>query len=177
MKRDKKDENILVEDSGDTNAGLNRSMAMWDSVVREKLNQGIYDNIDKAYHKNHIYHGAGGYQMVGTDAMKKVISAFRAGFSDLHIENDIFGSGDRAVNHFRITGTHDGLWEGFKPTGKRIDVSGISINRFQNGKMVEEWEFWDELTLLRQMGILNGIGPCSIVEIVRGLSRDDTLIS
>ena len=171
MIKDSEVENGVVAENHDNSDTLNNNMAMWDSVVREKLNQGLYENIDKAYHQSHIYHGAGGYQMVGTNAMKKVIRDFRAGFSDLYIENDIFGSGDRAVNHFRITGTHDGLWEGLEPTGKQIDVTGISINRFDNGKMVEEWEFWDEMTLLKQLGVISkDDNPQSILALVKSLS-------
>jgi predicted ester cyclase len=36
-----------------------------------------------------------------------------------------------------MTGTHEGLWMGIKPTGKRIQVTGVNIDRLIGGKLVE----------------------------------------
>lgn len=77
--------------------------------------------------------------------MKVRVARFRAAFTGLKIENDIFGEGDCAVNHFHITGIHNGLWDGLPPTGKTIVMSGIAMVQFVNGRLVEEWEYFDEL--------------------------------
>jgi hypothetical protein len=41
------------------------------------------------------------------------------------------------------------------PTGKSIDISWImNACRIQDGKIVEEWEFLDQLDLVRQLGLI-----------------------
>jgi hypothetical protein len=52
---------------------------------------------------------------------------------------DAIESGDRVVVRWRAQGTHSGRITGIKPTGKRIDVTGINIYRFAGGRIVESW--------------------------------------
>jgi predicted ester cyclase len=49
-------------------------------------------------------------------------------------------------------GTHDGELMGIAPTMKEATVSGITMSRLQNGKVVEEWTNWDTLGMLQQLG-------------------------
>jgi predicted ester cyclase len=53
-----------------------------------------------------------------------------------------------------LSGTHQGEFFGVAPTGKRVEMSGITIDRFddESGKMVEEWPEYDLLGAMRQMG-------------------------
>ena len=43
---------------------------------------------------------------------------------------------------------------GIKPTGKKITIKGIIISRFENGKVVEEWEEANGVNILQQLGVL-----------------------
>jgi predicted ester cyclase len=43
---------------------------------------------------------------------------------------------------------------GIPPTGKQVTVSGITISRLKDGKIVEEWSNWDTLGMLRQLGVV-----------------------
>ena len=54
-------------------------------------------------------------------------------------------------NTFR--GTQQGETQGIPPTGKRVTVPGIFICRCAGGKIVEEWDIWDDLGLLQQLGV------------------------
>jgi hypothetical protein len=50
-------------------------------------------------------------------------------------------------------GTHQGEFRGIAPTGKRITVTGIGIFRFSDeGKVVESWDNFDQLGMMRQLG-------------------------
>jgi hypothetical protein len=42
------------------------------------------------------------------------------------------------------------------PTGKRIELEGITIHRIEDGKIVEEWERYDNLSVLQQLGLVGG---------------------
>ena len=41
---------------------------------------------------------------------------------------------------------------GVPPTGRRVDVDGMTILRFRDGKIVERWQAMDMLGLLTQLG-------------------------
>jgi predicted ester cyclase len=43
---------------------------------------------------------------------------------------------------------------GVAPTGKRVTMTGISIHRIADGKIVEEWQQWDSLGLMQQLGVV-----------------------
>src|SRR5262245_41252789 len=68
--------------------------------------------------------------------------------------DDVFAEGDKAVARWTSSGTHLGDYMGAPPTGKRLTTSGITIFRFEDGKVVEEWIQSDMLGLLQQVGAL-----------------------
>jgi predicted ester cyclase len=47
---------------------------------------------------------------------------------------------------------------GIAPTGRKIDVSAISIHRMEGGKIAETWEVWDTLGFLQQLGVIPAMG-------------------
>lgn len=55
---------------------------------------------------------------------------------------------------YTLTGTHQGEFQGIAPTGRRIEVRGVQIGRFENGKIVERWGSTDELGIMRQLGVM-----------------------
>jgi predicted ester cyclase len=55
-----------------------------------------------------------------------------------------------------LEGRHTGDALGVPATGRRVRVAGITISRIVNGQIVEGWNSWDQLGLLRQIGALPG---------------------
>lgn len=82
------------------------------------------------------------------------LQVYFSGFPDLKIKLDDTVSAENQVYiHWTLTGTHTGVYGELPPTGKRIKISGISrVNFDQNGKIVHEEVFYNELSLLQQMG-------------------------
>ena len=66
--------------------------------------------------------------------------------------DDLIAEGDRVVARFTVRGTHLGPLMGFAPTGKRLEVQGISIFRIAGGKIVEHWAVSDIAGLFVQLG-------------------------
>ena len=60
---------------------------------------------------------------------------------------------DLVVVYWRATGTntHEGM--GFPATGKKISIPGMTIFRFKNGKIIEEWGVFDMLLAMQQAGL------------------------
>jgi steroid delta-isomerase-like uncharacterized protein len=90
----------------------------------------------------------------GINGFRNVLEMFRKAFPDLRITiQDLFASKDRVTTRFVINATHIGELMDIPGTGKHVQVSGISIIRFEHGKMVEEWIEEDGLGLMRQLGV------------------------
>ena len=89
----------------------------------------------------------------GVEGLKQFVSMIRSAIPDLHItlEDDI-AEGDKVVSRWRAQGTHQGELMGIAPTGNQVMITGITIHRIEEGKIVEEWENWDALGLMQQIG-------------------------
>lgn len=48
---------------------------------------------------------------------------------------------------------------GIPPTNKRATVTGIDLDRYQNGKVVEAWASYDMLGMLQQLGVVPSLTP------------------
>jgi serine phosphatase RsbU (regulator of sigma subunit) len=55
------------------------------------------------------------------------------------------------VSHGTIRGTHQGEFRGIAPTGEEMAIEGMAVFRFSSeGKVVESWDSYDQLSLMRQ---------------------------
>ncbi len=62
--------------------------------------------------------------------------------------------GERIVYRYHATGTHQRPLFGLAATGRRIEVESAEIDRFEDGKLVESWNYADLMGLLRQLGAI-----------------------
>jgi len=91
----------------------------------------------------------------GADSIKGEIEYFRNAVPDLfwRVEDQV-AEGDKVTTRYSIGDTHQGEFFGIPGSGKRVEVSGINIDRFEGGKLVEEWASYDLLGGLRQIGAM-----------------------
>jgi steroid delta-isomerase-like uncharacterized protein len=94
----------------------------------------------------------------GPDGMVATVSTYQTGVNGHWEINDIFSSGDKVVARWTGSGQHVAELNGIPPTGKKIEVSAISIHRMQDGKIAETWEVWDTLGFLQQLGVVPAMG-------------------
>jgi steroid delta-isomerase-like uncharacterized protein len=93
-----------------------------------------------------------GRKIPDVKAAKGFISAFQIGFPDAqYVVEDTVVSGDKVVMRWSCTGTHDGKFLGQEPTGQSIEVTGITIFQFKNGKISRLWNNWDTYSLIQQL--------------------------
>jgi steroid delta-isomerase-like uncharacterized protein len=89
----------------------------------------------------------------GPEVLKRTVQMYRAAFPDVKITiDDVIAADDKVVLRWHSEGTHRGELEGLAPTGARGSVTGISIDHWKDGKVVESWTEWDNLGLARQLG-------------------------
>jgi hypothetical protein len=91
-----------------------------------------------------------------------LVCLYRHAFPDLRVEIvSQVAERDRVVTCLRMRGTQNGRLMGIQPSGRKLDVAGIRIDRLANGKIAESWFHLDSLAMLRQLGALPEIcrGP------------------
>jgi serine phosphatase RsbU (regulator of sigma subunit) len=117
--------------------------------VGNQLNLEIVDEIFERY----IAHQPDGSTLErGPEDVKRFHGEFHSAFPDFRISiEDQIAEGDKVVSHYTIRGTHQGEFRGMAPTGKEVELKGITIFRFsEEGKVVETWDSYDQLSLMRQ---------------------------
>ena len=67
---------------------------------------------------------------------------------------DQFAEGNEVVTRWTFSGTHQGPLMGIPATGKRVELQGISIDRVEDGKVVEHWAQMDQVSLMQQLGVM-----------------------
>lgn len=97
----------------------------------------------------------------GIQGLKDIIAAHHAGFPDTKITVLSWAAdGDIMFAHYKMTGTNTGSMGPDMPaTNKAIDVNGVDIVRFENGKGLEHWGYWDEQKFKEQLGMGAGAPP------------------
>lgn len=92
----------------------------------------------------------------GPEGFLKFAQRIRKAFPDTDVSvEDIFAVDDKVAVRWVATGTHLGEGLGVAPSGARMRISGMTIVRMVNGKIVEGWDNWDRLGMLEQIGALS----------------------
>ena len=91
----------------------------------------------------------------GPQAMKEHVSGWLMSFPDLRFNiEQMLAEGDHVVSHLVMEGTHQGIWMGISPTGKRVQIRMITIHRIVSGKIAEDWVLVESLGFFEQLGVL-----------------------
>lgn len=122
----------------------------------DEYNQGNLDAITtEVLAENVVVHQPGVPGPLDRDAYRQFGEMFRAAFPDLQIVvADEIAEGDTVVYRTIARGTHEGDLQGIPPTGKQVEISGISIIRVAGGRIVERWDQYDMLGMMQQLGVV-----------------------
>lgn len=120
----------------------------------EAWNQGKLEVLDEIIAPNYINHTPGSPNPIpGPEGLKPIIASLRKAFPDLKftIENMVISEEQVAI-HCIMYGTHTGDLFGLPPTGKKVKVNQMQIERIKEGKIVEHWRQSDDLGMMKQLG-------------------------
>jgi steroid delta-isomerase-like uncharacterized protein len=132
-------------------ANIKMYTQVWDEIIN-KAKLELFN--DSNFTKNVVMH-AGPADVVGIDSARAYYANYITGFTDIKFTiKDVFGMGNKLVKHWNFKGTHTGDFFGIKPTGKPVDVDGVTLVRMENGKIAEERDFFDNLEFMQQLGLI-----------------------
>lgn len=124
----------------------------------EGWNQGNIAVYDELTSPNYVGHDPA-MTVQGIEGLKQFVSMYLTAYPDTHFTiEDQIAEGDTVVTRWTARGTHKGPLMGIPPTGKQVTVTGITIDRFANGKGVESWSNYDALGMLQQLGVIPSMG-------------------
>jgi predicted ester cyclase len=88
-------------------------------------------------------------QFYGLAGTQQSVEMYTSVLSDIKItvEEQLL-DGDRVTSRFVVTGINH---------GRRVQFNGITISRFENGLIVEDWSVTDTLGMLRQLGLWRSV--------------------
>ena len=127
------------------------------AVVQRLFNEGLNNRdftVLADLFRDCIYH----MPLVGElrgEAVSQYYAALLAAFPDAQrtVEQQVTDDVQTVVTRWTATGTQQGEFMGIAPTGKQVTMTGISIHRIAGGRIVEEWQEWDSLGLMQQLGV------------------------
>ena len=91
-------------------------------------------------------------QKTNIEELKGLVAYWKKSFPDLSFQIlDIIVENNFAAANLVFTGTHQGVWQNVPPTGRTIRVEEMMFFRFENGKIVEMWEVYDEAMMMKQL--------------------------
>lgn len=91
----------------------------------------------------------------GKEQFKGFANLFFTAFPDIKFSVDsIHVSGDWVTVEWTVNCTQDGDLPGLPATHKRVSLRGMSLAQLDGGKIKRQLDYWNEATMLRQIGVL-----------------------
>jgi len=122
--------------------------------LAENINAGNIAVAVETFAEDALDHDPAPGQAPGRAGFEQFFTELTTAFPDAHIAPAHLVADDEHVSiAYTLTGTHKETFNGIAPTGRTIEVRGLQIGRFEDGKIVERWGSSDELGILKQLGV------------------------
>jgi predicted ester cyclase len=118
----------------------------------ENASQGNFDALHAIVSPDYVVHPE---EVHGPDGLAEMAQGYRSALSNLRVAIEHqFTEGDYVATRSTISGRHDGELMGTPATGREVAFTCLTISRCSDGRIEEEWELVDTISLLRQVGAL-----------------------
>jgi steroid delta-isomerase-like uncharacterized protein len=142
-----------VSDADKNAAQSKKNVDFYTKVWEQVINEGKVNVLDTAYAESIVLHTLP--EIKGIKDAKAYYVGFVTGFSNRKFTvKRMFANGEDLVKHWQFTGTHTGVFMGIPATGRTVNIEGSTIAKIVDGKIVEEQDFMDNMSFLKQLGLL-----------------------
>ncbi len=125
----------------------------------EVVNTGAVDEVARFVSPDYVEVQDNERYAVGVEGVREHIRGVRRTYPDLHltIEQQI-AEGEWVVTRVTMRGTHRGEWQGIKPTGRRVEITAVNVDRVVGGRIVEHGGAANLLGPLLEIGAVRVVG-------------------
>jgi steroid delta-isomerase-like uncharacterized protein len=117
----------------------------------EVWNKGRREAVAEMMGPDAVLH-EGGTDSVGPDGFHPFFDRLNAALSEIRVMvHDTIAEEDRICIRWSCSGKHTGEGLGIPVTGRSFEITGMSILRVAEGRIVEGWQNWDMLGMLQQV--------------------------
>ena len=128
-----------------------RNKAVARRFLNELWNGSNFAIVDELLARD--YDGHSSTVIRGPEGAVAFIPRLRAAFPDFQFRVlDQIAEGDKVATRWKLFGTHEGTFQGAPPSGRRVEMTGITIFRVADGKLIEGWTNEDVHGMLQQIG-------------------------
>jgi len=121
----------------------------------EEFTEGNLQAVADLMHDDHVFHFPllpGPVDKPGHVAGQVAV---KAAFPDYAmVVKEQVAEGDMVFNRLQVTGTHEGEFMGRPGSGKTFEIATFNIMCIRDGQVVDEWDEFDTLDFLAQLGIV-----------------------
>jgi steroid delta-isomerase-like uncharacterized protein len=132
-----------------------KNVALMRRWFEEVWNQGRMETVTELLDENATGFGQAGHEteIHGPADFIPFAQRLRGAFPDIRTTvEDVFGDDDNVAVRWSANMTHTGGDLGIPPSHRKAHVTGMTMVRIKNGKIVSGWDNWDQLALMRQIG-------------------------
>ena len=131
---------------------LERNKLIYRNFVEEVFNNGRLDLLETFLDPSYTNHDAPPGIPPGIEGVRQIVTMFRAAFPDLKISiEEQIAEGEKVCSRATTRGVHKGSIFGIPPTGKTIVMTGLTMVRIVNDKLMESWVKNDLMGLMNQL--------------------------
>lgn len=124
----------------------------------EVWNKGREEAIDEMFAEHGIAHGLAdesGEPLRGPNGFKPFFRNFRTAFPDIEVVvEDTITEGEKVAARCTVRGKHQSDSLGFAATQRPMEITGMTIVRVRDGKIIEAWNNFDFMSMFKQLGAL-----------------------
>jgi steroid delta-isomerase-like uncharacterized protein len=131
-----------------------QNKALAKRAFEELLSKGRFELAEQLYAKDFVNHGI--HRNISLEEDQEALKGWHQAFPDVAIvPKKLIAEGDLVVVYWVARGTNTGTGNGLPATGKKVEQAGITIWRIVDGKINEEWSAFDQLSMMKQLGLLD----------------------
>lgn len=136
---------IELKNSFECEVQDDKSLATNAKDALERVCSGrAFDSLPQYYSQEFVDH-VNDMKFQGLEGARRSVELYTKILSDLDVVvKEQLADGDRVTSRFVVSG---------KSFGKSVRINGITISRFKEGLIVEDWSVTDTLGMLRQLGV------------------------
>jgi predicted ester cyclase len=131
-----------------TSTEQNKAITLREFELWNTGNLAIADETIAAEYKRHDFDTL--HEGRGPESVKELVTMYRTAFPDLHLTiEEMIVADDVVITRWRSRATHKGEFQCIAPTGINLEITGVTITRIAEGKLVEDRVFMDSLALMQ----------------------------